>query len=359
MRISRFLLLLTLSALVLFWMACDGHGAGFSTIGRGNTATYLLFTDNTRINVQSINTDGTLTSILGSPYTAGTQPSSILVAPNGKFIYVLNSGSNSITQFSIATDGTLTKVGNDVQTGTLPVAIAMDSQQRYLAVANKTSGNVSFYRVDSTSGTLTEFGFSPITTGNTHIAVTIQNNNVYAVGGTSIAEIAVDATNFTTAVASGSPFAAGSVGTLTGAVAGTQLYALDGTNNQVQNYTLDLTTGAPTLGTSIASGTQPVAALAVLSDKFLYVANKGSNNVSAYSIDSSSGALTAIAGSPFSAGTGPALLAFDPVNNFLIVGNPGSLNVSVYSVNATTGVLTLSTTPSLGTAGTGVAVAKP
>jgi 6-phosphogluconolactonase len=359
MRVSRFWLLLTLSAWVLFWIACGGHGAGFSTVGPGNTATYLLFTDNARVNVQSINANGTLTAILGSPYTAGTQPSSIMVAPNGKFIYVLNSGSNTITQFSIASDGTLTKVGNDVQTGTLPVAITIDSQQRFVAVANKTSGNVSFYRVDSSSGALTEFGSSPVTTGNNPIALTIQNNYVYAVDGSSIAEIAVDPTSFTTAVASGSPFAAGPVGTLTGAIAGTQLYALDGTNNRVQNYTLNLTTGAPTLGTSIAAGTQPVAALAILGNKFLYVANKSSNNVSAFSIDSSTGALTAIPGSPFSAGTGPASLAFDPVNNFLIVGNPGSLNLSVYSVNTTTGVLTLTTTPSLAIATTGVAVAKP
>ena len=39
--------------------------------------------------------------------------------------------------------------------------------------------------------------------------------------------------------------------------------------------------------------------------KFAYVANYGSNNVSAYTIDATSGALKKVKGSPFAAGTGP------------------------------------------------------
>ena len=38
---------------------------------------------------------------------------------------------------------------------------------------------------------------------------------------------------------------------------------------------------------------------------FAYVANSFSNNVSAYSIDGTTGALTEVAGSPFLAGSGP------------------------------------------------------
>lgn len=38
---------------------------------------------------------------------------------------------------------------------------------------------------------------------------------------------------------------------------------------------------------------------------FAYVSNKFSNNVSAYRIDANTGALTAVAGSPFAAGTSP------------------------------------------------------
>ena len=40
-------------------------------------------------------------------------------------------------------------------------------------------------------------------------------------------------------------------------------------------------------------------------DYFAYVTNVGSNNVSGYAIDASSGALTPVSGSPFAAGTEP------------------------------------------------------
>ena len=45
---------------------------------------------------------------------------------------------------------------------------------------------------------------------------------------------------------------------------------------------------------------------------FAYVANYGSNNVSAYTINATSGALTPVAGSPFAAGTNPYDAAVDP-----------------------------------------------
>lgn len=361
MRISRLNAVLTLSVFILFWSSCNSGGAGGtrSSVGPGNTATYIVFTDTSRVNIESINPSGTLTPILGSPVTAGTQPSAIAVTPDGKFIYVLNTGSDSLTQFAIAKDGTLTKPQNDQLTGTLPVSIAVDSQEHFAAVANKTTGTVSLYRIDSTTGSLFEFGSSPITTGNNPVAVTIHGNFVYAIASNSIAVIAVDPINFTTSVPLGSPFAAGAVGTLSGGSAGSQLYALDSTHNVVQSYTLDVSTGIPSFGASIASGTQPVAAIQILNGGFLYVANKGSNNVSGYSINATSGALTAIAGSPFTTGTGPTSLAFDPVNNLLLVGNSTSSNLSVFTVNTTNGVLSSSGTPIPLTGLNTVAVAKP
>jgi YVTN family beta-propeller protein len=44
---------------------------------------------------------------------------------------------------------------------------------------------------------------------------------------------------------------------------------------------------------------------------FAYVANENSNDVSAYSIDPTTGALTAVKGSPFGAGGGSRSIAID------------------------------------------------
>ncbi len=73
---------------------------------------------------------------------------------------------------------------------------------------------------------------------------------------------------------------------------------------------------------------------------FVYAANNGSNNVSAFSVTSSSGALTAVSGSPFAAGTAPTAIAADPRGKFVYVTNVLSNNVSAYLVNSMSGTLT-------------------
>ena len=71
---------------------------------------------------------------------------------------------------------------------------------------------------------------------------------------------------------------------------------------------------------------------------FAYVANRGSNDVSAYSI-SSNGALTPVPGSPFPAGLGPLSVAVDPMAKFAYVANIDSNDISAYSI-ASNGALT-------------------
>jgi DNA-binding beta-propeller fold protein YncE len=76
------------------------------------------------------------------------------------------------------------------------------------------------------------------------------------------------------------------------------------------------------------------------SGKFAYVTNAGSNNISGYTINPSTGALTAIAGSPFAAGFSPISVAVDPNGKFAYVANWEGNNVSGYTINPNTGALT-------------------
>ena len=71
-----------------------------------------------------------------------------------------------------------------------------------------------------------------------------------------------------------------------------------------------------------------------------YAANSGDNNVSAYSINAASGALTPVAGSPFAAGSGPAAVALDPSGQNAYVPNFGDNTVSFYTVDFISGALT-------------------
>lgn len=93
--------------------------------------------------------------------------------------------------------------------------------------------------------------------------------------------------------------------------------------------------------------------------KFAYVVNEGSNTVSAYTVNATSGALTVVAGSPFAAGTFLQGIAVDPLGKFVYTSNFSSNNVSAFSINGTSGALTPVTgSPFAAGNPTGVAVAR-
>ena len=81
---------------------------------------------------------------------------------------------------------------------------------------------------------------------------------------------------------------------------------------------------------------------------FAYVVNTLSNNLSAFSINATTGALTALTGSPFTTGTAPNDVAISPNGKCLFVPNGTTNNTSVFSVAPTTGILTAGTTISHG-----------
>ena len=60
------------------------------------------------------------------------------------------------------------------------------------------------------------------------------------------------------------------------------------------------------MGSPFAAGTEPSSVAVDSQSKFVYAANDGSNNISAYAINATTGALTQVAGSPFGAGDEPA-----------------------------------------------------
>ena len=116
-------------------------------------------------------------------------------------------------------------------------------------------------------------------------------------------------------------------------------YVANSGSNDVSAYTISPTTGVllAVAGSPFAAGTTPNAVTVSPNGQFLYVAN-GGGNVSAYTIASGTGVLTAVAGSPFAAGTTPNGITIDPNGQFLYVANGGG-NVSAYTITVGTGAL--------------------
>ncbi len=306
---------------------------------------------------------GALTEVSGSPFGAGFNPYSIAVDPTGKFVYVANDGSNSVSAYTINSGtGELTLincggaacVGANFGAGQNPRSVTIDPSGKFLYVANNTSGTVSAYSINSSTGVLTAVSGSPFLTGGTGArSVTIDPAGKFAyVANDSSGNISAFTINASTGVLTavgGSPFPSGSGATshplwISADPSGRFAYVVNQADEQVQAFSINATTGALTSIGALATGSAPVVAAVDSAGKFVYVTNVGSNNISAYSIDSSTGALTAIStfiGRPAVEGmafTKGAPLAYTP--KFAYVANFGSNNVSAYTINSSTGVLT-------------------
>ncbi|MBS0580613.1 MAG: beta-propeller fold lactonase family protein [Proteobacteria bacterium] len=117
-------------------------------------------------------------------------------------------------------------------------------------------------------------------------------------------------------------------------------YVANAGDDSISVYSIDPTTGALTaVGTPVPTGASPYAIVASPDGLHLYVVNESSNDISAYLVDAVSGTLSEIAGSPFATGTDPQALAFDPTGAYLYVANNGSNNLSAFGVDPITGAL--------------------
>lgn len=103
------------------------------------------------------------------------------------------------------------------------------------------------------------------------------------------------------------------------------------------NGTLTAVPGSPFVVPS--SNTELVALNVHPSGNFIYASDDNSNGLWAYAIDSASGTLSLVSGSPFLTGSLPGSTAFDTSGKFLFVANAGA-GLAGFSVNQTTGALT-------------------
>jgi 6-phosphogluconolactonase (cycloisomerase 2 family) len=123
-------------------------------------------------------------------------------------------------------------------------------------------------------------------------------------------------------------------------------YVANDFSNEVLLFAIDATTGALTPGTPVTAREGPVSivltrgtAPVTVTPRFAYTANQGSDNVSGFSIDATSGMLTAIAGSPFPTGQIPVSIRTDPLGRFVYVANVNSGDISGFTIDSATGAL--------------------
>ncbi|MDQ2802956.1 MAG: lactonase family protein [Pseudomonadota bacterium] len=89
------------------------------------------------------------------PGYAGTNfTSEIVVAPDGRFIYVANRLRNTIAVFAVASDGRVRWLGEEWTRGDYPRNIALAPNGRFIYACNHRSDNVTVFRVNPETGAL-------------------------------------------------------------------------------------------------------------------------------------------------------------------------------------------------------------
>jgi 6-phosphogluconolactonase (cycloisomerase 2 family) len=259
-----------------------------------------------------------------SSIATASHPLAIAIHPSGKFAYVANFSSNSISAYSVdATTGKLSSIdANDattaidtIPTRSGPVSIAIHPGGGYAYVANATSGDISVYSIDATSGALTAIDANGANAGtNTYIST--MGNLPYSV--------AVDPTGqFLYAVNSNS-----------GGVAHFDI-ASDGTLTYIS---CSLSCNA---NSNAMTGINPRSVAVDPTGQFLYVANNSDKTVWVYNINAN-GVLNHAGALTESPTTGhPIALSIDTTGQFLYVASSDTAGtIEPFSINTLSGKLT-------------------
>jgi len=199
------------------------------------------------------------------------------------------------------------------------------------------------------------FGFTLFTVGVNAQSTFVYTNNDPS-GANSVSAFSVlPVPNGTLAPVPGSPFPTGGTGTgggffashrITATIRQNFLFASNTGSNDISVFSIDTSTGVltsvpgspfPNTGGS-GDGRGISLAATPRGGRFLYAGNPGSSNISAFSIVPN-GALTPIAGSPFPAGGQPDGIKVTPNGEFLSVALPSSNSVAMFSIGPT-GALT-------------------
>jgi 6-phosphogluconolactonase len=336
--------------------ASDGAVTGTTTVAVTRRTPAFLYASNIATNTISGFTvnpaNGMLTQISGSPFPTPTGDTSIAVSRDFRFLYAADFGLNQVSAFSVNGDGSLSPLlGTPFPAGNGPVSVVTHPTADFLYVSNQGSGEIMVFIIDPE---LTSSSSTPI--GNAPLFGTMTSDGIHFYQTVSavaqIAGFSVNATNGSLTPVNGSPFSTGFFPrTIAIDPAGKFLYAtisssFMGTSTSVYAYTIDATSGSLTAvpGSPFTAGENPASAAVDVSGRFLFVANNANtangNSVSAFSIDSDTGVLTPIPGSPFPASHFPLFVATDPSGQYVYVGLDNSPGIAAFVINQSTGTLT-------------------
>lgn len=333
-------------------------GCGMTACSRDYTVGYLYVTNAKSvpglITAYAIDfQSGALQQLADSPIpSGGNNPLSLVAAPNGQNLYVINhdAPSSNVVQFAVGTDGklyaqnTYSVVTGNGLTGTLPTSLAIDNAGKFLYVtftyqngytaARPGPGGIAVFPINS-NGTLG----SAVT--NTTVGTSSANPLPYFPVGNNPVGIATSVKNNVYVIDQEKPSGSAPYGVLLAFSENTSTGALTPITGSVSN--------------GFAAGTSPSAIAADPLGVFVYVTDSTTNQLYAYNVVNGGGVQANIA-SPYSTGLFPTSVKVDPRGTFVYVTNFTSSTVGTYVINTATGALSSSGQTSVATGPTCVTI---
>jgi 6-phosphogluconolactonase (cycloisomerase 2 family) len=312
---------------------------------------------------------GALTSI--GNFSAGTSPRALVVDKSGRFLYVANLSSGDVTAFRISSTGTLTLL-HSFFVGGNPRSVVIDLSGKFLYVGSDVTNQISGFSINSVTGTLTALSPAAVpaqVSGVRDLAVAQSNAFLYVVGtGSRAVEAFRIATsgNLTPILrdkvrtrGQGTSIAI-SGGALPLAFSSKFVYVTADNSNDsgdgkgsIQSYAIG-STGVLQALSSINVDGIPQSTTIDPFNRFIYTGNGvsgvgvGSNSISGFLLNGSTGAFTKVAGSPVLTGAAPDSVAIDPSGRFLFALIGASKTLVTYQVSSSGALSKLSSVSAAG-----------
>ena len=339
-----------------------GSASAFASTPSPSTASQVVGYTYVNDNTATSNTiagfdrhaDGSLTPIAGSPFLAGgaglgaglASQGAIQVTSDGRYLLVVDAGSNQISVLRITANGVPVLVGQPVSSGGIqPVSVAV-SPSGLVYVANSGAGGSGYsgFRLNPV-GKLIPIPHSTVTVpdGSGLGDVFFNSTGDRLIGartGTSQIDSFVVLPNGRLLAAQGSPFmgqGAGQLGAEFSPANPSQLFVSNAHNGAllgtVSAYNDSLSGQLSSIGSSPYADGQTAPCWVEISHdgRYLFTVNTGSGNISSYSINLD-GSLALIGSFTITGGGADIDARLSPDGNYLLVDGAGHNFVSVFAV---------------------------
>jgi 6-phosphogluconolactonase (cycloisomerase 2 family) len=280
-------------------LAALPNQANAATRQRANLA-FVANQSANNISAYTIEPNGRLVPVAGSPFSAGSSPNSVAVVPSGRFAYVADVIPGGVSGYSVSQSGVVTPVpGSPFATPAGTAFVTTDPSGQFLYALNcgadcsgSGSGNIAAYNIDQQTGSLTPISGSPFAAGQWPYSLAVDPTGHFA-------------------------------------------YVANAGSGNVYSYSINSQSGALTqVGKPVAAGTRPLSVVVEPWGQYVYTANTGSSNVSAFAINFD-GSLSAVTGSPFPAGEFTSGIAASSNGKFVVVAaGPGAFVYSIQNSGA-------------------------